>query len=577
MQSQLTSGAIFDFFTSTCETHKKDAKNVQILKIVSTPLPNGSNRYRMIISDGQYHINTLMPSKSINALIVSNQLTKNSIIKVEEYSLKEVKDKKDPSKTTRLVLATGLSVVQRDVDKRIGGPSDISKNPEALQKRRIANSGASKSSSTGAVAKRTHDSNAYDAISSLNPYRNRWTIKARVTKRGPKKTWSNARGEGSLFKVDLLDAEGTEIEATFWKDAVDKFYDMLSDGTVATFSGGKIKQANKKFSTINNDYGITFDTSSVIIPLSENDNSIKTFHFDFQKLANLESMNKDDTLDVIAIVKDFQPCSSIITKKDQREIFKRDLTIVDNSGVSCRCTVWGAEAQKDDATFTNNPVIAIKGARVNEFQGKNVSTGFSSQVFYNESTISETQQMHTWWKTTGNSAPTKTLSSSGSGGGGNRFDKRKPLSSIKIENLGYGEKPSWLDTKGTVNFIKHDGTWCYPACPEEGINKKVVEADGGWLCESNGKTYDAPQWRYIFSMVLSDHSGKEWVTVFDDQAQQLLGVTAGEMKVLQETNEAEFEAKFNKALFTEMQVTLCCKTDTYKVCCFLNDVFPLWI
>lgn len=32
----------------------------------------------------------------------------------------------------------------------------------------------------------------------------RWTIKARVTKKTDIKRWSNAKGEGTLFSIDLL-------------------------------------------------------------------------------------------------------------------------------------------------------------------------------------------------------------------------------------------------------------------------------------------------------------------------------------------------------------------------------------
>lgn len=34
---------------------------------------------------------------------------------------------------------------------------------------------------------------------------NRWTIKARVTVKSDVRTWSNAKGEGKLFSVNLLD------------------------------------------------------------------------------------------------------------------------------------------------------------------------------------------------------------------------------------------------------------------------------------------------------------------------------------------------------------------------------------
>lgn len=54
----------------------------------------------------------------------------------------------------------------------------------------------------------------------------RWTIKARVMFKSPIRTWSNARGEGKLFSMDLCDDSG-EIRATAFKNECDKYYDMI--------------------------------------------------------------------------------------------------------------------------------------------------------------------------------------------------------------------------------------------------------------------------------------------------------------------------------------------------------------
>ena len=42
-------------------------------------------------------------------------------------------------------------------------------------------------------------------IMALNPYVNRFTIKARVTHKGDVRTWNNQRGSGRLFSADLID------------------------------------------------------------------------------------------------------------------------------------------------------------------------------------------------------------------------------------------------------------------------------------------------------------------------------------------------------------------------------------
>jgi ssDNA-binding replication factor A large subunit len=63
----------------------------------------------------------------------------------------------------------------------------------------------------------------YTPVKALNNNMLDWIIKARVTKKYDRKTWVNARGKGYLMNIDLCDAFGSQIQATFFKEAVDKF------------------------------------------------------------------------------------------------------------------------------------------------------------------------------------------------------------------------------------------------------------------------------------------------------------------------------------------------------------------
>ncbi len=47
-----------------------------------------------------------------------------------------------------------------------------------------------------------------------------------MTQKSAIRTWSNSRGEGKLFNMNLLDDSG-EIRATAFKNEVDKFYELL--------------------------------------------------------------------------------------------------------------------------------------------------------------------------------------------------------------------------------------------------------------------------------------------------------------------------------------------------------------
>ena len=65
----------------------------------------------------------------------------------------------------------------------------------------------------------------------MNLSRYRWTIKVRVSNKSGVRTWSNSRGEGKLFSMDLVDQSG-EIRCTAFREQCDKFYDMVEIGKV---------------------------------------------------------------------------------------------------------------------------------------------------------------------------------------------------------------------------------------------------------------------------------------------------------------------------------------------------------
>jgi replication factor A1 len=394
----------------------------------------------------------------------------------------------------------------------------------------------------------------FTAISHLNPYMNRWTIKARLTSKGEIRHWSNQKGEGYLMSIELLDEAGGEIRGTFFKEAVDKYNPILEEGAVYSVSGGKIKAANKQYNNLNSDYEITFGNDTVIQPLA-NDSAIKAVQLTFCPIAELESKDVNSTVDVIGIVKDFQECSSIMTKAN-RETQKRNLTLVDSSGVQVAVTLWGNHASRPDHEFEGNPVVAIKSARVSDYNGRTLSTLNSSSVHFNLQEP-EIVQLKQWWESVGQAnAGFKSITSSGGAGG--RTDLNDVAARTEMENLsglGRGEKPDYVNVKGRVAFIKHDqeqGPW-YTACPTEGCNKKVVEDGGGWHCEKCNRTHPNCVRRYILNLSVADPTGRHYFTAFNDIAQPLLGGrSADQLYELKENDNEEFENIFMEACFKEI-------------------------
>ncbi|KAJ3030886.1 Replication factor A protein 1 [Rhizophlyctis rosea] len=398
-------------------------------------------------------------------------------------------------------------------------------------------------------------------IKSLSPYQNnaisRWTIRARVVNKSDVKHWSNQRGDGRLFSCTFVDESG-EIRATAFNDAVNMFYDLVNEGQVYYVSKAAIKVAKKQFNSVNNEYEMSLDTSTTITPCQDT-SGVPQLSYSPLELSRLYEAEKDANIDVIGVVRETGDVTEIIAKTTQRPTKKRELTICDQSGYEVRLTLWGQQAENFDGS--DNPVIAVKGARVNDFGGRSLSGG---NPLVNPD-IPEAHALRGWYESSGSNMLfnnyTNTAMSTGSGSGGKR-DPLKFVSQIKDENLGMGEKPDYIVIRGTVVYIKSENAW-YPACPN--CNKKVQDQGSDWRCEKCDQSYPHPTFRYMMSVSISDHTGQTWVTAFNDQAQQLLGgVTADEAVALKDSNPGEFANVFKQALFRTYNVKLRIKADTFQ-------------
>ena len=92
-----------------------------------------------------------------------------------------------------------------------------------------------------------------------------WIILAKVTAKSNIRIFNRKDGkEGKLFSFDLIDTQDGQINCTWFNDGVDKFYDIIQKGKIYRISRGSVRPANKKFTSIKNDYSISFDDKATI-------------------------------------------------------------------------------------------------------------------------------------------------------------------------------------------------------------------------------------------------------------------------------------------------------------------------
>ncbi|XP_009114408.1 replication protein A 70 kDa DNA-binding subunit C-like isoform X1 [Brassica rapa] len=408
-------------------------------------------------------------------------------------------------------------------------------------------------------------------IAALNPYQGRWTIKARVTSKGELKTYNKTHGDGKLFSFDLLDADGGEIRVTCFNEMVDKFFEVIVVGNVYLISKGTLKPARKEYNHLPNDYEIQLENGSTVEQCYEDDAAIPRNRFRFCYISDVENMESNSIVDLIGIVLSISP-TGLIMRKSGTEVQKKAFRLMDISGRSVEVTMWGnfcnAEGQRlqslcDSGAF---PVLAVKAGRVSEFNGKQVSTIGSSQL-YVEPDFPEAREVREWYEREGRNAPCISISRVSSGVG--RQEIRKVITQIKEENLGTSEKPDWITVTATISFMKVDN-FCYTACPsmngDRPCSKKVTNnGDGTWRCERCDKCVDECDYRYILQLQLQDHTGVTWGTAFQEAGEEIMGMPAKDLYYLkyEEQDEEKFEDIIRKAAFTKYIFKLKVKEETY--------------
>ena len=415
-------------------------------------------------------------------------------------------------------------------------------------------------------------------ISSLNPYQNRWTIRARVTNQPTLRTYHNAKGDGKVLNVDLLDAEGGEIKAVCFGDTAEMYAEKFQHGKVYDVSKANLQQVrNRQYS--NHEFEIRLDHGSVVEECMDTaaTQSIKKINYNFRKISEMEAINPGAMVDVVAVVHSVGDLV-VILKKDGSETSKRSIMLRDDSGASIELTMWAPQSVDIGGKLENlivngaHPVLAIKNGRVGEFQGKNIGTVGSSHVDIDPD-LTEGAKLRMWYDNYGGATAEVKAFSGGGGGGGGRGDRCVTIAHLKDEIATQGANPAfWVQCRCHVTYLKvnEEGPF-YPACPlkngERMCQKKLRYDDGtgSWLCARHeGENIPHCEWRYIINATVADHTGQQWVSAFGDAGDVLMGMPANELKALRDENFQQYEEKLTDANFKQFMMKFKVAEDSYN-------------
>ncbi|CEP24825.1 unnamed protein product [Cyberlindnera jadinii] len=567
---------------------KRDPITLQVLN-VKVITNDAGNRLRLILSDGVHSTQAVIRPEAVQ-YCTDNGLKKSSIVTLESYEIERMgKDNK------HVIIISSLTILQSTANK-VGGkvePLDeyflhhpdedlyqgseaeatpipdsgtTTPAPQQLPAKNVVAAAApvvtvpktniiSTSSSTSKPNQKK-PSNMYN-LDQLSPYQNSWTIKVRVSYKGEMRTWSNQKGEGRLFSVNFMD-QTDEIRASAFNEVADKFYNFLQEGKVYYVSKARIQPSKPQFSNLSHPYELALDRDTVIEECTDND-GVPKINFKFVKLNKVQDLESDSIIDVVGVIKEVNPAFQI-TSRAGKSYDRRDITIVDDSQFAISLGLWNKAAV--DFDIPQGTVIAVKGAKVSDFNGKTLSMTPSGTISANPD-APEAYSLKGWYDAQGrnedfHSLKTEMTSKKTS------IEDRKLIIDAQNEEIGMGDKPAFFSIKASVNFVKTDN-FSYPACSSEGCNKKVIEQhDGTWRCEKCDINHAVPLYRYILTVSVLDQSGQLWLTMFEDQAKQFLGVSANDLVKFKEEENDKFVQIVSAVQMKEFEFRIRARQDNYN-------------
>ncbi|TKX27032.1 replication factor A C-terminal domain-containing protein [Elsinoe australis] len=538
---------------------------------------NGVERFRVVFNDTHNFIQSMIAQQT-NWIVTEGKLKKGSLCRLKAFQANSVKDKpilvildldvlEEYGETEKIGQPVALDMIKGEnqeetkpqVDNISGNNFYGNKPAQQPQQQQTTQQRSLPSRTNGASS--AHG-NIYP-IEALSPYTHKWTIKARCTHKGPIKEWHNKNGQGKLFSANFLDATG-EIRATGFTDSVDTFYELIQEGSVYYISSPcRINLAKRQFSNVNNDYELTFERDTAIEKAEDNE-GVPQVTYNFTRLADLESVEKDTTIDCIGILQGVGEVSEVVSKTTSKPFSKRELTIADNTGYSVRLTIWGATAQSFNAA--EETVIAFKGVKVSDFGGRSLSL-LSSGSMSLDPDIDEAHALKGWYDAQGRNENYQTHANTigNTSAATNSKNALKTIAQIRDENLGMSEEADYFNLKGTIVYVKQDSV-AYPACLTPECNKKVIEVDPGeWRCEKCNVSHPRPEYRYIMSINVADHTGMLWLSCFDEVGRMVMGVPADVvMAAKEEGDERKVQDLFQDANCKNLVFRCRAKMDTFQ-------------
>jgi replication factor A1 len=138
----------------------------------------------------------------------------------------------------------------------------------------------------------------------INLYTSDPRVRARLLKKDPVRTYTNARGQGKVTSITVMDNSVkplNQIRLTMFGDTIDMYYDLLQVKLIYIFQGLDVKPKNGKFNKTPHQCELTLRRDALVEAAPE-DKKIEENLYNFEMVSVIEGYERYHELDVLVMV-----------------------------------------------------------------------------------------------------------------------------------------------------------------------------------------------------------------------------------------------------------------------------------
>ncbi|AFZ79330.1 hypothetical protein BEWA_021780 [Theileria equi strain WA] len=375
---------------------------------------------------------------------------------------------------------------------------------------------------------------AYIPIKNITTYTSNWTILARIIDKSPLKS---IKSDNSFMSIDIKDKNGDTIRGKFWGVAATKWDDILQKGNVYTFSKGSVNLANKKFNNTPHNYELTFNIDSQIEQADDIGDIDNERNYNFVTLREIKSTARESPfmVDILCFAKSISPISMTSTKFS-KEMKRRTLHIVDDSGYELEITLWGQMAELELLDDILDKPLIVSQITIKEWNGGRYGqSSLASDIkIANQQNVRDKDKLsnlETWYhQALSQNEIFKSLKSQSS------ISNKETYEFSNIEKINSKTKGGYtFNCKLRRIFWKNkDGTtrlW-YQSCPMC-FKKVIIDEDSNiYRCIACDDAVVTPVLRFLFTCLFIDYSGQIICNIYGENGTKLIGMTEQQLDAL---------------------------------------------